>query len=265
MTKLRRHFVLIGSMASCLWTAPALASSVQWTDGFESYPVSAFPTSNWTNSGNTTAYVTNAIQESGNNSLYLYGLIGQDWAAVASRQFAYAPDLVFEFDVRNGSEPLDGGLHQFYGGVSLATGPSWQTFVRGLIGFGSDGLIHGVGTGGELSGPVLGTYTALTWYDVKIAYDVVSPTTVDLSYWIDGRFDGTYSEASTPNESSIAYLELGSGAGSAWFDNVSVTTLTGVPEPSAVLLFGFGVVGLALSKALHRGVRIIGVLLQRQV
>ena len=164
-----KRFVLMISTALCLWTAQALASSMQWMDGFETYPVGSFPNPAWVNSGNTAAYVTNTVQESGHNSLYLYGLIGQNWAAAASRQFAYAPDLMFEFDVRNGSEPLDGGLHQVYGGVSLATGPSWQTYARSFISFGSDGRIHAPGTAGELSGPVLGTYTAGTWYGVKIA------------------------------------------------------------------------------------------------
>jgi hypothetical protein len=245
MTNFKRRFVLMVLPVLCLWTAQALASSLQWTDGFETYTVGKFPTPTWINSGNTTAYVTNTEQESGNNSLYLYGLIGQDWAALAHRQFAYAPDLVFEFDVRNGSENLGRGLHQVYGSAMLSTGPSWTTTVRGLIAFGSDGLIHGPGTGGELSGPVLGTYTAGTWYDVKIAYDVVSKSTVSLSYWINGSFDGTYSEASMGNESSISYLGLQSGAGSAWFDNVSVTTATPVPEPSTVLLLSFSLVGLA--------------------
>jgi hypothetical protein len=245
MTNFKRHFVLMVLTALCLWTAEALASSLQWTDGFETYTVGKFSNPPWTNSGNTTAYVTNTEQESGNNSLYLYGLIGRDWAALAHRQFAYAPDLVFEFDVRNGSESLGRGLHQVYGSAMLSTGPSWTTTVRGLIFFGSDGLIHGPGTGGELSGPVLGTYTAGTWYDVKIPHDVVSSSTVSLSYWINGGFDGTYSEASMPNESSIAYFGVQSGAGSAWFDNVSVTTATPVPEPSTVLLLSFSLVGLA--------------------
>src|ERR1035438_8913328 len=118
----KRRFVLMVLVALCLWAAQALASSVQWTDGFETYTVGKFPTPTWTNSGNSTAYVTNTQQDSGNNSLYLYGLIGQDWAAVAHRQFAYSPELVFEFDVRNGSENLGHGLHQVYGAVELATG-----------------------------------------------------------------------------------------------------------------------------------------------
>ena len=252
MTNFKRRFVLMVLTVFCLWTAQALASSLQWTDGFETYTVGKFPNPPWANSGNTAAYVTNTKQESGNNSLYLYGLIGQDWAALAHRKFAYAPDLVFEFGVRNGSENLGGGLHQVYGSVELTTGPSWTTYVRELIAFGSDGRIHGPGTGGELSGPVLGTYTAGTWYDVKIAYEVVSKSTISLSYWINGGFDGTYSEASMGNESSISYLGLQSGAGSAWFDNVSVTTATPAPEPSTLALLGTSLLGLSGFRIVRR-------------
>lgn len=239
---------LIFSMAIAAAAPESAMASSQWSDGFESYPVGRFPSSNWSNSGNSQVTVTNTTSESGSNSLYLYGLIGQDWAALAHRQFSYAPSLMFDFSVKNGSEPLH-GIHQEYGIVELNTGPSWTTPGRGLIGFGEDGLIHGPALpgGGELSGPVLGQFTAGTWYDVQIAYRAVNPSTISLSYWVNGRFDGTLSVASAPYEGNLSYLGLVSGAGSAWFDNVSVGAAP-VPEPASLVLMCLGGAGLLMRR-----------------
>jgi len=76
---------------------------------------------------------------------------------------------------------------------------------------------------------------------------VVSPSTVSPSYRINGSFDGTYNHASMANESSLAYLSLTSGAGSPWFDNVSVTTADApVPISGAVSLLTHSLASLVV-------------------
>jgi hypothetical protein len=218
-----------GTMGAANVTNVGVACNVlylaQWTDGFETYLVGKFPSTNWANSGNTQTNVTNTTAHGGSNSLFLYGVIGGDWAAIAHRQFVYSPHLQFDFYVQNGSETLT-GLHQVYGTVALNTGPSWTYPGRGILYFGADGKIHGptIAGGSELSGPVLGSFTAGQWYHVTITYDVLSSGELSLSYSIDGSSVGSFTLPVISGESSLSYIALQSGAGSAWFDDVSVAT-----------------------------------------
>ena len=226
----------------------ATAGPIEWSDGFKTYSAGRFPGANWTNSGNTQVSVTDSTRESGAKSLFLYGLIGQNWAALAHRKFTPAASHRFGFSVKNGAERLS-GVHQEYGAFNLNTGPTWTTPGRSLILFGQDGNIHAGQTGvGELSGPILGQFTAGTWYDVQVEYIIESLRTVSLSYWINGSFDGTYKYAALANESSLSYAGLVSGAGSAWFDNVSVASVSSVPEPGTLALAVLCITGILVQR-----------------
>lgn len=235
---LGRRFGSFALVAVAAAAAPSSAvAQTQWTDSFETYAAGRFPSTNWSRSGNTTISVSNTVADDGGQSLLLYGLVGQNWAALAHRQYSPAPALRIDFSVRNGFETLT-GVHQEYGAVALYTGPSWRNSGRGLILFGMDGKVHAYGTsGGELSGPVLAPFTAGTWYDVSILYQTVSPSTIQLSYWLDGSYRGSFSYAALAAESSLSSLALVSGAGSAWFDKVSIAA---VPEPGSAALIGLG-------------------------
>ena len=115
--------------------------------------------------------------------------------------------------------------------------------------FGMDGVVHAAPTvlavGTELSGPSLAPFSAGTWYDVQVRYGIVDASTISLSYSIDGNFLGSFEYPSIAGERALSYLSLVSGAGSAWFDNVSITT---IPEPSSFLLMCIGAAWLLLSR-----------------
>jgi len=75
-----------------------------------------------------------------------------------------------------------------------------------------------------------------------IEYDRVG-TTRSLTYWIDGVDRGTISQtiSNLPTEKSFDHLDVACGEGSAYFDNVQVSS---VPEPSTFWLLGVGAAGL---------------------
>ena len=213
-------------------------TTLQWSDGFESYSAGSFPSSNWSISGNTDIQVTNTVRETGNNSLDLYGIIGGNWAALAHRQYNPSNELLIEVSVNNGSESIS-GIHNFRGEVQLNTGPSWTTPVVSLLMFGDNGNIY---AGPNATSPILSSYLSGTWYDVQMLYQVMNGGTYDVSYWINGTFEGTYANTSISQQNNLAYLGIVSGAGTTYFDNVSVSTV--VPIPSAVWLFLTGFSGL---------------------
>lgn len=240
--------------------------TVQWTDNFSGDTVGNFPSPPWTNSGNTQANVTNTTAAPGDtNSLFLFGLIGQDWAAVANRQFTIAPGgYLISFNVDNGSESLS-GIHATYGGAGIASGPVWTDPGIDMINFGDDGIIHGQSlneadsVSQELSGPNLGTFVANKWYNVQIVYLPVDSSSYSLSYWINGSYKGTFNEANIAQQSGLDYLSLNGAAGSAWFDDVSVASLPGstptpptppsaVPLPSSASMTALTLAGLAVLK-----------------
>jgi hypothetical protein len=193
-------------------------------DGFEAYTQNDFPATNWSLSGNTQIYATSVSSRTGSQSLYTYGLIGSNWAALAHRQFTWSPRLKFSFAVFNGTEPLS-GPHHFHGSAQLNTGPSWQTSGRGLIFFGSDGKIYATEfDDNTVSGEVLAEFSPGKWYDVTILYDASQAGLVVLTYFIDGKQVGIYTYPQIAEEGSMGYLAVSSGGGSTWFDDVEVST-----------------------------------------
>jgi len=196
-----------------------------WDENFENYDVGVFPSPDWLNSGNNEVYVDNSRSISGSKSLKLIGVLGSCWGAVAHRKIGIAAPFSIQFYVYNGSETLY-GCHPEYGAVLLHTGPDWSTWVRYLICFDSDKIIYGAGRGvqhGPEKGIPIGFYTPETWYKVKITYEIVS-SAVRLTYWINDEYKGSYDSALMPNENDVAYVSIQAGEGSAWFDEISVTT-----------------------------------------
>lgn len=212
-------------------TGEAVAETI-WLDDFESYPVGTFPSS-WTNSGNSNAFVTDAKSVSGSQSFKLFGIVGGCWGAVAHREIGIAPPFEISFSVANGGENLS-GCHQNYGGAKLGVGPSWTFNDRSLIKFSEAGEIRGGNidiTGND--GIFLGNYSSDVWYHVKIRYEMIDPATIRLSYWIDGEFRGQQNEPFLAYEHDLAYLEIWAAEGTAWYDDVHVTSLDPTPHTCA--------------------------------
>jgi hypothetical protein len=196
----------------------------QWVDGFETYAQNEFPATNWSSSGNNQVYATGLVSRTGSQSLFTYGIIDANWAALAHRQFIWSPKLKFSFAVFNGDETLS-GPHHFHGSIQLNIGPSWQTTGRGLIFFSSDGRVYATQfDDNNVSGQVLTTFSSGRWYDVTILYDASQTGAVTLTYFIDGRQVATYNYPQISDEGSLVYLAVSSGGGSTWFDNVEVST-----------------------------------------
>lgn len=207
------------------------AFSAGWVDDFESYPAAAFPGSVWTNSGNTENFIETSMSVSGGQSFYFFGRTEIVWASLAHRQLDTSAPFLIEFNLFNGSEQLFG--HHTYGKVSLHSGPFFGTSNRRLIDFRDDNTMLGSGSEAGGEGPDLGTYLSETWYAVKIRYEVVDPTSVQIGYWVDGAFKGSYLLPAFAHEGDLAYLTISGEGGSAWFDDVRITA---VPEPTSVVL-----------------------------
>jgi hypothetical protein len=208
-------------------------SRLGWFDDFESYSAGSFPSANWTNSGNTQAFVEAGSGLTGSNDLKLFGVLGSCWGALAHREIPVQPAYEIQFYVRNGSEPLS-GCHSEYGGAQLNTGLSWTTPGRRLIAFDVDDrtgerIIRGVSNTpyDPGDGVDLGHHEPGIWYKVMIRYERVTATTARLSYWINDVYKGSYDTPALPYENDLSSLSLWAGEGSAWFDDVSVSPASG--------------------------------------
>ena len=191
-----------------------------WTDGFETYSPGVFPRPPWIPDGNAETnpsanYVDNSVSYEGANSLRIFGLINSCWGALAYRPLSVSPPYEIELTVRNGNETT-GGCHPDRVYIGLRKGFRWWNPARTLVEFMRNGTIR------SSSGNILGTYSTLTWYNLKIRYERPSPTEVQISYWIDGDFKGTEILPLRPEENNLTNLDLTVQEGTVWYDNVKV-------------------------------------------
>jgi hypothetical protein len=230
----KNFYLIVVSMICFYFCAVSVVSSAEWIDDFEVYPVGLFPSPTWVNSGNTTAFIDNTISVSGSKSLKLFGQLGSCWAALATRKIEVQPPFIIQFYVYNGTEALS-GCHSMYGTAELHTGPTWQYPWRGLITFDVDDrtgekIIRGTYKADDpINGVDLGRYVQETWYKVQIQYEIVDPTTIRVSYWINDVFKGSYEAPSFTYENDLSYVSLLASEGSAWFDDVQVYPVLNQP------------------------------------
>jgi hypothetical protein len=209
----RRNLFLLLSAVLTLSSTGHVAETA-WFDGFEDYASGAFPSPNWTYSGNSSIQVDSSVRASGNKSVKLYGIVGGCWAALLHRKLNVSPPFTLEFQTRNGSETLT-GCHPERSSLLLHTGASWTTSLRVLIRFDGTGKISGALDGSKGSaGIALGTYVSNQWYKVKIGNEQLDASSVRLSYWIDDQFKGSDVAPAFSYESQLAYLSRNCLAGS---------------------------------------------------
>lgn len=211
--------VILSSSKSCTATFNTVTSGVVWQEGFESYSANSWPTG-WIPDANaldgSNNFVDNNAAYKGVQSLRLFGAIGGCWGALAFHPLTVTPPFEIQVAVRNGNESLY-GCHPDRGYVGLREGYHWYNPSRPLVSFLHDGTIR------SGSGLVLGTYSPLIWYLVRIRYERPSPSTVVVSYWINGDYKGSDTLPAIPDESNLTNLDLTVQEGSAWFDAVEIS------------------------------------------
>jgi hypothetical protein len=216
-----------GGVAVLLLVAAVGVAVASWTDDFESYPAGQWPTSNWSPSGNGDGSIVTDVKHMGQKSFRLYGRLGQYWGTLAHRSIGTDAEYTIDFWIRNGAEGIPPYGHQTRGSIDLHTQPDWVPPAARIMDWNSDGHVHGRG------GLLLGTYSTLTWYHVRVLYER-NASTVHLEYWIDGDKKGEENLPASSSEMDFDYIALTAGAGTVWYDDVSVTAGTG-PEPPLTL------------------------------
>jgi hypothetical protein len=205
----------------------AAAGTATWHEDFEGTTCGALP-AGWTFGGGNTelgsVWDVGSIVCQGSHALGFFGVIGGCWAALAAAPVApgddaYATQFTLEFSVRVGDETTSG----CYGGsrayVELNALTSWTGDHRGLLVVGNNGELTG-------SGLALGTVPLRTCHRIRIDYLRVDPTSVSLTYMVDGTPAGMTTLACGAGEDTLRYLHFGALEGSAWFDDITVQATT---------------------------------------
>jgi len=189
-----------------------------WSDDFEAYQPGSWPTQ-WIQDGNATDTTTNftdgSVHYAGTRSLRLYGVLNACWGGLAYRPLTGAPPYDVEVAVRNGDETLS-GCHPYRALVQLRQCCTWTNPARALAIVTKDGMLQ------SYAGDSLATLQPLTWYQLRLRYEITSTSQVTVYYWLDGRYLGSETSPQLAAEASLQHLDLEVGEGTAWFDNVTV-------------------------------------------
>ena len=211
----------LGGDYSLKVTLPEVSNSIVWSDGFETYSLGTFP-GNWVADGNatntSTNFVNNEFSNQGAQSLKLYGTVGGCWGALTYRSINEEQPFEVQVAVRNGNETLS-GCHPDRAGIGLRQGTSWSNPSRTFIRFLGDGTI--ISGGNTVS---LGSYNTLDWYIIKVRYEKPSSTNIKLSYWINNIYKGSETLTAISSEDLLTNLELHVQEGTAWFDDIVIST-----------------------------------------
>jgi len=211
------------------------AQAQSWFDNFDSYPLGSFPSPNWQPSGNNATSVVDSTYVYPEQSVQMYGIVGGCWGSLMYRELQVSPPYTIQFYARNGNESLS-GCHPWRAAAALGTGPSWTDSQRFLFGFDANGAFFTDWP--KISGPA---FPLLTWINVRITYEFLNAKTVRIGYWFNGKLYKWIKYTPTAYEGQLAWLGLASAEGTAWVDDVSVTsgvppstttTLTSSPNPS---------------------------------
>ncbi|MCP4548643.1 MAG: hypothetical protein GY835_19475 [bacterium] len=209
---------------ACLVGALPASGSVLWQESFESVPGGGIP-AGWADAnGNNDFGVDLTVGYGSARSLRLAGVIGGCWAATVGSPIAldhvYLDHFVLELAIRNGSEALS-GCHLIRGQLQMKTGPDWTLPGRVLFTVNDDGTLLGAAGG---SGAIIGTLALDTWYEVRIEYRRISPTTVSFEYWLNGVNLATETVPAAADEDDFGWFPWESGAGTVWFDGVLLSS-----------------------------------------
>jgi hypothetical protein len=195
---------------------PAVAG---WTDGFENYAVGQWPAPNWQPDGSRDGAIVSEVHRGGSRSLRLRGVVGAYAGTLAHRYTGTSSACVLEFSICNGAEDLPQSGHQWRGCIDVHPEPSYTSRGAQLIYWHKNGEIRSRG------GQLLGNYSPLRWYRVKVLYEREQGS-MHLKYWIDGDLGGEENLAANENEMQYQYVSLIAQAGTVWYDDVSVSTRT---------------------------------------
>lgn len=160
--------------------------------------------------------IVSSTATDGTNSLQLYGTIDGCWGALVYHPFQAGKSFQLEIDVKNSSEQLS-GCHPDRADIGFRIGDHWSNPAQGLISFRGNNEIV------DFEGNVLLNYQTNQWYKLKFKIDLLDEKTLNISYYINGNLIST-KECASNIIIEDSNLQLAVQEGTAWFDNIILTT-----------------------------------------
>lgn len=198
------------------------AIAADWSDVFTHYSLGGPPDSLWTCTGNCSGVTVDSIDAGLGRSLKLFGVIGGTWSAAGVRQLGTCFPVSVECMVLNGTDNLVGN-HQYRAGLMFKPGPNWSD-RPGITVF--DFMANGdLEVQFDDGSTIFPGFPLGQWHYVRVDIYTPGDLTLHASIWIDGVKIGDFARVWQPWMKNLSHLHLESGAGPAWFDNVSIKSL----------------------------------------
>ncbi len=250
---MRRSFTSLLSLlaAFAVLALPSANAAVVVNETFDNYADTAAMQANWGASGAATLNV--GVGNGGNSALHPGGAVNSWIGSAISLTPTASESIVLSADIfddgtssnerltvglRNGANPLfemghyNGTAEHFHVRVlNMYGGENWAPLSPGLT---SGGLQAG-------------------WNRFTATFTPTS-LTVTLDLGADGSIDGTFVSNGAASANAFTDLRFGgpsnlsSAGGSAGFDNISLSTVSAVPEPTSLSLLGLGALGVAFRR-----------------